>query len=187
MARFPRILVKTGGFAPAVISRFCISLREKERISIVITVICSVLKIFELPRASNWIGGFRRRFVDFQIGNCCIESNAFFVDKAKTRLEELKGQLNANIAAIAGLNQTFEATNNGYKARVKELSEITEQFNVDRIEATTKLDALLDEVLKSLHEYRVLYCEMYREKNCVSSVDYDVATLEDIRNYYNLK
>lgn len=110
----------------------------------------------------------------------------FFVDKAKSRLEELKGKLNANIAAIADLNNTFETTNNGYKARVKEFSEIAKQFNVDRIEATTKLDALLDEVLKSLHEYRVLFCEMYREKNCVSSVDYDMVTLEDIRNYYNL-
>ena len=111
----------------------------------------------------------------------------FFVDKAKSRLEEQKGKLNTNIAAITDLNNTFESINNGYKVRAKELSEKAEQFNVDRIEATTKLSALLDEMLKSLHEYRVMFCEMYCEKNSVSSVDYDMVTLEDIRNYYNVK
>ena len=111
---------------------------------------------------------------------------SFWVDKAKSNLKELKGQLNANIGDIARLNQTFETTTNGYNARVKELSGIAEKFNLDKIEAETKLDALLDEVLKSLHEYRVFFCEMYCEKNCVSSVDYDVVTLEDIRKYYNL-
>jgi hypothetical protein len=111
----------------------------------------------------------------------------FFVDKAKSRLEEQKSKLNTNIAAITDLNNTFESTNNGYKVRVEALSKQAEQFNVDKIEATTKLDALLDELLKSLHEYRVMFCEMYCEKNSVSSVDYDMVTLEDIRNYYNVK
>lgn len=111
----------------------------------------------------------------------------FFVDKAKAQIEELTCKLNANNADIEHLNQTFNATISGYKERLQDLAASAEQFNVNRIQAEARLGSVLDDVLKSLQEYRVLFSDLYCERNRVQSLAYETITNEDILKFYNLK